>query len=567
MKMKSFATISMLALSHLFFAQATIINGPELDNDRDSKMNRMLKGDDNSFYTYRVKSKGRGTTFIVEKYDKASLKPIFSKEVNLDEERRTKIEDVEYSQGNVFIFRRQYDKKADKMSLFYQTVSSNGEVSENLKEVISINSDHYEFVNFDIYPNPSNTKFLIKASHKPDKASAYKTDFILMDAANQKKLWTKTVADRLFTNTEGETINFYGAYSGTMIDLEDVGFIGLHFDDNDNVYFGYTSPAKLWSAKEERYKLSLGILNANDNEAKYVELTFDDDYFVRDVEFSKSNNNEIVVGGYIKDVQERKGRDLIKVGIFSFSVDLTKNEIKSKSVKFFDDELLMKLESSAKRAKKFKYKLDYIFPIGNDVYYVGEQYKEEMVIRYQTTNSTMGGMGTMGGMNRAGGTRISDVDWEYEYMDVIVAKLNSKGEFEWIKNLPLRQIMKLENSPHVFKQYIAVASNENIYVMCDDHPKNIERYAKADFEPRDLKSVFGIHGSNFVCNQLNIKTGEIKRVVLMKNDDYCFAPIQERNPSFIPPSDCEIFIPGKNNEIFIYTEDRGRDRFAKIKFE
>jgi hypothetical protein len=70
-----------------------------------------------------------------------------------------------------------------------------------------------------------------------------------------------------------------------------------------------------------------------------------------------------------------------------------------------------------------------------------------------------------------------------------------------------------------------------------------------------------------VCNQLNIKTGEIKRVVLMKNDDYCFAPIQERNPSFIPPSDCEIFIPGKNNEIFIYTEDRGRDRFAKIKFE
>jgi hypothetical protein len=564
--MKILTTISLLVLSHLLFAQATIINGPDLENDRDSKMNRMLNGDDNSFYTYRIRSKGKGTTFIVEKYDKSTLKPSFSKEVNLDEERKTKIEDVEYAKGNVFIFRRQYDKKADKMSLFYQTVSSNGEVSENLKEVISINSDHYEFVNFDIYPNPSNTKFLIKASHKPDKYSAYQTDFILMDAANQKKLWTKTVDERLFTNTEGKTINFYGAYTGTMIDLEDVGFIGLHFDDNDNVYFGYTSPAKLWSNKEERYKLSLGILNANDNDAKYVELTFDDDYFVRDVEFSKSNNNEIVVGGYIKDVQERKGRDLIKVGIFSFSIDLNSNQIKSKSVKLFDDELLTRLESSSKRARKFKYKLDYIFPIGEDVYYVGEQYKEEMVIRYQSNSSTAGGIGTMAGM-RTGGTRVADVDWEYEYMDVIVAKLNSKGEFEWVKNLPLRQVMKLENSPHVFKQYIAVASSENIYVMCDDHPKNIERYAKADFEAKDLKSVFGIHGSDFVCNQLNIKTGEIKRVVLMKNDDYCFAPIQERNPSFMPPSDCEIFIPGKNNEIFIYTEDRGRDRFAKIKFE
>ncbi len=569
MKNRSIATLCLAVVSSFGFAQATMTNGPELDNDRDSKMNRMLKGDDNSFYAYRVRSKGKGTSFIIEKYDNTSLKPLFSKEINLDEEKKTKMEDVEYSNGNVFIFRRQYDKKADVMTLFYQTVSSSGEVSENLKEVASVKTDHYEFVNFDIYPNPSNTKFLIKSSHKPDKQSAYQTDFILMDAMSQKKLWTKTVDERLFTNTEGKTINFYsgGFGSASMVDLEDVGFIGLHFDDNDNIYFGYTAPSKLWSPKEEHYKLTLGILNANDNEAKYVELAFDEDYFVRDIEFSKSNNNEIVVGGYIKDVVERKGRDLIKVGIFSFSVDLKSNSIKAKAVKFFDDEMLTRLESSSKRAKRFKYKLDYILPVGDAVYYVGEQYREQMIVHY-TTNTGMGGMGGMGTMGGGmGGTRVSDVDWEYEYMDVIVAKLNSKGEFEWIKNLPLRQLMKLENAPHVFKQYIAVATNNNIYVLCDDHPKNIERYEKADFEPKDLKSVSGIHGSNFVCNQLNLKTGEVKRTVLMKNDDYCFAPIQERNPSFIPPSDCEIFVPGKNNKIYIYTEDRGRDRFASIKFE
>jgi hypothetical protein len=169
-------------------------------------------------------------------------------------------------------------------------------------------------------------------------------------------------------------------------------------------------------------------------------------------------------------------------------------------------------------------------------------------------------MGTMGSS--------SNVDYQYEYMDVIIAKLNNKGEFEWVKNLPLRQEMKLNHGgPHVFKQYIALSTTNYIYMLCDDHPKNIERYAKADFEPKDLKSVQGIHGSNFVCNQLNIKTGEIKRIVLMKNDDFCFAPIQERNPSFIPPSDTEIFVKGTNNEIYIYTEDRGQDRFSKIKFE
>ena len=58
-----------------------------------------------------------------------------------------------------------------------------------------------------------------------------------------------------------------------------------------------------------------------------------------------------------------------------------------------------------------------------------------------------------------------------------------------------------------------------------------------------------------------------QRTVLMKNEDYCFAPIQERNPQFMPPSDTEIFVKQGNNEIFIYTEDRGKDRFSKIKFD
>jgi len=128
--------------------------------------------------------------------------------------------------------------------------------------------------------------------------------------------------------------------------------------------------------------------------------------------------------------------------------------------------------------------------------------------------------------------------------------------------------MVLGQVAHVFKQYIAVATAKIFIILNDDHPKNIERYQKADFEPKDLKSVKGIHGSNFVCNTVSLKDGSVtSRQVLMKNEDFCFAPIQERNPQFIPPSDCEIFVPSANNEIFIYTEDRGQDRFSKIKFE
>jgi hypothetical protein len=544
---------ALLACSASVFSQAQLNNGPELDNDRDSRMNRMLNGDDNSFYAYRIKTKGKGTTFIVEKYNKQTLKPEFSKEVNLGEENQTKIEDVEYAGGNVFIFRREYDKKADKMTLFFQTVSSAGVVSNDLKELIAITSDHYEFVDFDIVPNAAQTKFVIKAAHKANKEDTYKTDFILMDAVGMKKVWTKTVNQNLHSGgiSAGSIASAILFGSGIKADAEGVGFLGIHLDAKDNIYWGYNALAKTATEKEKRYRLNLYTLNSADQKEKQLELTFDDDYLVSDIEFLKTNENEVVVGGFIKDVIERKGRDLVKCGIFSFKVNTTSNTVAAKTFKFFDDDMLKALESNPRRSRYFKYKLDYIIPVGDATYYVGEQYSEQYVKNQNSSYGTSSGY------------------WNYEYMDVIVGKLNAKGEFEWIRNSPLRNAMQVNSQiAHVFKQYIAVATSKNLYILNDDHPKNIERYQKADFEPSDLKTVRGIHGSNFVCNVMSLADGKVtNRVVLMNNEEYCFAPIQERNPQFVPPSDCEIFVQGKNNMIYIYTEDRGRDRFANIKFD
>src|ERR1051326_7617150 len=96
------------------FAQVQLTNGPELENDRDNKMNRMLGGDDNSFYCYRIRSKGKGTSFFIEKYNKKTLKPDFSKEINLEEENKTKIEDVEYTNGKIYVFRRSEERRVGK---------------------------------------------------------------------------------------------------------------------------------------------------------------------------------------------------------------------------------------------------------------------------------------------------------------------------------------------------------------------------------------------------------------------------------------------------------------------
>ena len=546
-----FAFVAMCTM-----AQVKYQAGPELDNDRDVKMNRMIGGDDDAFYCYRIKTKGKGTSFYVEKYGKKSLAQVFSQEISLDDDK-TKIEDVQFAQGNVYIFRREYDKAADKMTLYYQTVSASGKVAAKLVPVTTVSSDHYEFVDFDIYLTPDKTRFLVKACHKPDKNAEYKSDFILLDATKDMvKKWTKTVNQRLSNNNVTQNVlGWFGM--GAWAPAKDFSLVGLYVDDNENIYYCYLDVTKNSTEKEKRYRLHMNTLSAGETTTKTADVLFDDEYTVSDIEFHKGDNSSMVIGGFIKDVIERPGRDLVKVGIFSVKIDLVSNKVTSLVTNFFEDQMLKALESNNKKSRYLKYKLDYILPVGDAVYYVGEQYRETRV----TTTSNYG---TGFGMNSFGTN--NNTYWEYEYMDVIVAKLNKEGKFEWVKNAPLRNEMRMDFA-HVFKQYIAVATSKNLYILCNDHPKNIARYEKNDYEPSDLKSVRTIHGSNFVCNAMDLGSGKITRSIVFENEKYCFAPIQERNRQFMPPSECEIFVHGNNNEIYIYSEDRGKDQFGKIIFQ
>jgi hypothetical protein len=192
--------------------------------------------------------------------------------------------------------------------------------------------------------------------------------------------------------------------------------------------------------------------------------------------------------------------------------------------------------------------MDYIIPIGDNVYFIGEQYSEQVVTTYNANTHT------------------TSTTYHYLYMDVIIAKVNSSGEFEWIKNSPLRNALVL-SYPHVFKQYIAVPTANAIYIINNENAKNMAIYKKPDYKPRDFKTMSGIHGSNFVCNTISLADGANTHSLIFNNKTYCFAPIQERNPQFMPPSDTEIYVKGDDNEIYVYTENKGKDKFVKLTLE
>jgi hypothetical protein len=171
---------TLLLISLKYQAQVEVTNGPELPNEKIEKMNRLMEGEDGNFYAYRVRTKGKGTSYFVEKYDKNKMNQIFSKEI-IQENDKSRIEDVMYSGSTVFIFRRDYVKENQHMTLSYQTVSSTGLVAAESKDIVTITSDHYQFIDFDIYQNPARTKFLVKACYKADKGDAWKTDLLLLD--------------------------------------------------------------------------------------------------------------------------------------------------------------------------------------------------------------------------------------------------------------------------------------------------------------------------------------------------------------------------------------------------
>ncbi|MCR6642322.1 MAG: hypothetical protein NVV82_25885 [Sporocytophaga sp.] len=548
---KIMATIFVGLMFFSAFAQVKVVEGPELNNEEENKMNRMINGENGEFYSYRIRTKGKGTSFFIEKFEKSSLKAIFSKEVPVPTEN-TKILDVRYAAGKVYVIYRTYIKESETMTLNYETVSSAGVVSTSGKEFFSRKTDRYEFIDFDITNNSSNTKIAIKTTYKASKDDQYKTDFVLFDAVTQKIAWTKTVPKYLKRSNPWFVWSFKA--------VESTGFLGFILNENDDIYYAFNEKLKKDDKKDERYNAAVEILKSESKTPVTVKLDLNPEYLVYDIKFSMNKQNNLVIAGFFKDIIERKGRDLVDVGVFSYKINYETAAVLGKSVKIFDDKILAALESNQKRARNMIYKADYLLPNGDDFYLVGEQYT---VAVGSKQGGTIGTISNVVALSSGANPFYVGKVFIYEYMDVIVGKINAKGDFEWIANSPLRNGTTTTDNPHVFKQYIATTSSKGVYLFYNTHVKNAARLAKADYEPKDLKTSVYIHGTNFVYSKIT-PDGKVVHDIAFKNETYCFAPIQERNIKFLPPEDAEIFVGGGADEIFIYLEDRGKGRFCKV---
>ncbi|MGZ3885012.1 MAG: hypothetical protein ACXVPQ_03395 [Bacteroidia bacterium] len=508
--------------------QIEVANGPDLYADRDMNFNRIIGGDKDHFFVYRVRSKGFGTDYYLEKYSKTELKREFIKELPLPENVTADILDIKFAQQNICLFYKIYNKKTDQKSLVLQNISTNGDLDPNLKEIITVTAEKSQYAGFNVVSNEDSTRLLVVTEYKHDKKDSYKINMLLMDALNIKKLWEKELPSK---------------YNSAPMDV-----VSYKIDKQDNVYFLFRTPGKQIGQRGMLYRTYIGVLKPDATEIQVSELPIANDYSVNDVEFIK-NGNQLVCGGFYKDIVERQGRDLVDVGVFYYTFDFNSGNLLSSSNQLFSDALLNKLSYKRQQAGYFDYKIDYIKTIGNDVYLIGEQYSEEYVYYYNPS------------------TRTTSAYWLYDYKDILVAKLsNQSTTVDWIRNIPFRYAMRM-NSPHIFMHYFAYNTENNLYLFYDENRKNFSDYTFDNYEPKKIKYYSSIHGTNFVAASINVNSGKMDRQVVFRNDDYCFAPIQENNLQFVPANNTQIFVDDGKDRIIIYTEDRGNERFSRLKLK
>jgi len=530
--MKLFQRITLIFILLLSFSQAygqiTYQAGAPLKIDEDRRLNQILGSDQTGFYCYRVRYKGQGTDYFVEKYDNNKQNLLFEKQLEFGDLEYVKIENVIHLQDGIYVFFRTYEKAKRKIHLWCTTIQPNGTMSK-MKEVLALPARFLEFTHFRIYNNPAELKFLVKLCQKQtdQMEDPFESSFYLINKTTFATEWVKKVDQQLLK--EDESLRF--------IPLQRL--LGLYFDDNNDIYYATSSFTKKSPEGMQFYNLSLNCLKAAEDKPLALPLEMEESMRIPDVKFAKQNNQLFVLGFY-KNLIEKPGRDFTQCGVFNFTVSLPDYKLESKSCSDFNPQLSAKLDLTYSHSKHYKYTVDQILKLGTSTYLIGQQYN---TMEYYGQNKSI---------------------LKSNYMDIIVAKLNSKGEFEWITNLPFRKKMF---DLHISKQYIAYALNDNLYIMYNESPGNAKKISKKDYNPSSLDLPKKEKGTNFTFHAISMKDGSLKSGIIFQNKKYCFTPIFEPNVDFYPPEDSQLFCPmsDSSNEIIIYTEKSGQGQFGKIK--
>jgi hypothetical protein len=461
-------TLTLFSIRGL--AQISIKEGVVLDVEKGAEFDRVIGSDNNSFFVYRVKTKGAGTHYFVEKYDKKTLNMTFSQDLKLEEFPNANLDPKRTSswtimgENKVYVFFPVYAKQDQRKILVLRAISKSGQL-DNFKEV---DSNPERGADFYVKTSPDSSKFLIiNELQLPAKAQEVKAT--LYNASDFSKIWTKTLPDgykdsgirssSYVVNNEG-AVAFYFYYMKDFANEEVGGAISVMAKDNDQ-----SSAVELDLPKPK--------------EPYLLEMKF-------------TNNKELACAGIFRDNAKRatKEKKLRNAGVFYYFVNTAEMSLTSSGNDYFPADVT--------------HDLTYNSPDGKEP---GEKYYSSSQLEVVDGNYYL----------------LSEHGYDYSdgaryRREIIVSKINSsEGKVEWTR---LLQKYSTDKSG----LYNVLGHGGKLYIFCLEHPDAEKKLAGGKtFDPGKYPVASGISGPNVLAYEID-EAGKVKRNIIYKNEGFCYQP-------------------------------------------
>ncbi|RYY14360.1 MAG: hypothetical protein EOO04_30330, partial [Chitinophagaceae bacterium] len=364
---------------------------------------------------------------IIVRFNTKNLGKTMEQKIDLDVTRNFNSEILaDFSNNNYFWIHSDWDKSNETEMLFYDKINvQTGKIAEANKKMFESSkiagsrtptgmfsskaTDKYDF-NFDLAKTVLCVSYRLVPEKRSDKKNYDKIGFQVFDN-NMKKLW----------NNE-----FTMPYTEAVMDNSD-----FSVDSRGNAYM----LAKVYDNEKRRerdketgkpgYHFEVLKFSKESKQIISIPVSVDDNY-IRETTISETANGGMIISCTYSKKSKGQGTD----GIFLATIDANNKLVKFKNGYYeFPKAELAKFETARARRKIEKNEdyeatnlkvRDVLVETDGSILITCEEYR--VVTHYSTSSS--------------GYTRVY---YTYYYEDIFAARVNSAGEFEWMRKIPKKQ--------------------------------------------------------------------------------------------------------------------------------
>lgn len=482
-----FAFLNLISVNAIFAQPDTEFSGEmtwgeEYKEPTNSYLSEILANDGSGFYALRRQLKGGIMTggspqkIYIEKYNQ-NMKLKKSKQIDLRYKKKNRdFEKVLYL-NNQFYLLTSFNNKAHKANyLFVQSIRKKSlTLSNKIKKIAeSPARDEYQEGKFNFHISKDSSNLLIYSQLPNQKKGSERFSLQVFDNNFEKK-WGRDIQlpypDNRFSITDYRVDNNGNVYLLGILYENQSGFLRRN-TDYQYIILAYTEDGE----ESEEYDVNLR------------------DKFITDLTFRVGKDGKLICSGFYSE----KNTYSIK-GTYFFQIDPKNSEVSNANYKEFDFDFVTEYYSNRKKrkAKKaeeegnskrsaelYQYSLnDLILRSDGGAVLVAEQYYvERREDNYYSNSGFYDPYGYRGNQYR------ENVDYYYNYNDIIVVNIKPNGEIQWASRIPKRQ--ETRNDGGYYSSYAMAIVRDKICFVYNDNAKN--------FGAKNNNRRYGFNGSNSI---------------------------------------------------------------------